>query len=295
MSAREVNRSGEMEVFAVVAEAGSFSAAARALGMSPSAVSKLVARLEERLSARLFVRSTRQLQMTAEGEVFLESARVALAALEEAEASVRRAERIEGTVRISSSASYAHRRLAPLMPAFLARYPEVEVELVVADRVLDLVAEPAELAVRAGPLPSSSLVARRLGQTPIRLVASPEYLASRGTPTRPEQLRDHDRLGFSYPRLQASWRYREEPAGRFRVRIDEGETLLRLALAGAGIAAVTDFVAGEDLASGRLTEVLPGVLEGSVEPFHVVFVGRGGPVPARARALIEALVEGGRI
>ena len=180
MSRQDVNRSGEMEVFTRVVEQGGFSAAARALSMTPSAVSKLVARLEARLGLRLFNRSTRQLQLTAEGRVFYDRSVRVLADLADAERGAAANDAPRGRLSVNANVPFGEAALLPLVPAFLERYPEISLDIVLTDEVIDLIEHRTDVAVRAGPLKNSSLVARKLGETRKSIVASPDYLARRG-------------------------------------------------------------------------------------------------------------------
>ncbi|MFN7025923.1 MAG: LysR family transcriptional regulator, partial [Pseudorhizobium sp.] len=182
MARPEVNRSGEMEVFVRVVELGGFSPAARAARITPSAVSKLIRRLEARLGTRLLNRSTRQLQLTPEGCAFYERATGILADLEDAERNASVGEQAVGRVRLNTSASYFNHVLAPALPQFLALHPGVTLDIVQTDTVIDLLAERTDIAVRAGPLKSSSLVARKLGETASTIVAAPSYLERCGEP-----------------------------------------------------------------------------------------------------------------
>ncbi|MBS7543426.1 LysR family transcriptional regulator [Ancylobacter oerskovii] len=300
MARHEINRSGEMEVFVRVVEHGGFSAAARASRMTPSAVSKLVARLEARLGSRLVTRSTRRLELTPEGCAFYERAARILADMEEAERSAGAGERPVGRVRISTSASYGVHVLAPILPDFLSEHPGVSLDIVQTDTVVDLLAERTDVAIRAGELKSSSLLARRLGDTAKLIVAAPAYLARAGTPQRAAELEAHLRLGFSYERAVEGWPLREDgreillPAAG-RVQASDGEALRRLALAGVGLARLAAFTVREDIAAGRLVPVLEALNPGDRESFHAVHPGSGGPLPARVRALIDFLAERGRV
>ncbi|MBN13999.1 LysR family transcriptional regulator [Pelagibacterium nitratireducens] len=300
MARLDVNRSGEMEVFVRVVELGGFSPAARAGRMTPSAVSKLIARLEARLGARLLNRSTRQLQLTPEGCTFYERATRVLADLEDAERAASIGEEAIGRVRINTSASYATHILAPLLPDFLARHPGVTLDIVQTDAVVDLLAERMDVAIRAGPLKSSSLVARKLGETPLLIVAAPSYLERRGEPHSIADLQNHDRLGFGYARAVDGWALCENgkavvvPATG-RVQVSDGEALRQLALSGVGLARLAAFTVRDDIAAGRLVPVLGHLVSGDPEPFHAVYVGQGGPLPSRVRALLDFLARYGRV
>jgi DNA-binding transcriptional LysR family regulator len=300
MARSETNRSGEMEVFVYVVERGGFSAAARVCHMTPSAVSKLVARLEARLGARLVNRSTRAFQLTPEGCAFYERATRILADMEDAERAAGAGEQPVGRIRLNTSASYANHILAKILPEFLERYPGVTLDLVQTDMVVDLLAERTDVAVRAGPLKSSSLVARKLGDTALIIVASPLYLARFGEPTTIEDLERHNRLGFGYARTVDGWPMRKGAENIVipavgRVQASDGEGLRRLALAGVGLARLASFTVREDIAAGRLAPVLEHLNPGDREAFHAIHVGQGGPSPSRVRALLDFLAERGRV
>jgi DNA-binding transcriptional LysR family regulator len=295
-----VNRTGEMEVFVRVVEQSGFSAAARLCGMSPSAVSKLVARLEQRLGARLVNRSTRKLQLTPEGCAYFERATRILADLDEAERIAAAGEQPSGRIRINTSASFGTHILAPLVPAFLARYPEVSLDIVQTDAVVDLMAERVDVAVRAGPMQSSSLVARWLGATRMIIVGAPSYLEHFGTPRSATDLETHNRLAFCYVRALAGWpvldggtTLRIPTAGS--VQASDGEALRHLALAGAGLARMAAFTVRDDIRARRLVPVLEECNPGDREELHAVYLGQGGPLPARVRALLDFLAENVKI
>lgn len=300
MARIEINRSGEMEVFARVVEQGGFSSAARHCRMTPSAVSKLVARLEARLGARLVNRSTRAFQLTPEGCAFYERATRILADIADAERGAGAGEKPVGRVRLNTSASYATHILAPILPEFLERHPNVTLDLVQTDMVVDLLSERTDVAVRAGPLKSSSLVARKLGDTPMTIVASPSYLARFGEPKTVDSLDRHNRLGFGYVRAVDGWPLMQKGGTVVvpttgRVQASDGEALRRLALCGAGLARLAAFTVRDDIAAGRLVPVLEEFNPGDREAFHAIHIGQGGPLPSRVRALLDFLAEKGRV
>ncbi|MGN6536925.1 MAG: LysR family transcriptional regulator [Mesorhizobium sp.] len=300
MARLETNRSGEMEVFVRVVELGGFSPAARVARMTPSAVSKLIARLEARLGARLLNRSTRQLQLTLEGCAFYERATRILADLEDAERVASIGEQAVGRVRVNTSASYFNHVLAPVLPEFLALHPGVTLDIVQTDAVVDLLAERTDVAVRAGPLKSSSLVARKLGETALTIVAAPSYLERCGEPRSIADLEHHNRLGFGYARAVDGWPLREESETIVmpvtgRVQTSDGEGLRYLALAGVGLARLATFTVREDIAAGRLVPVLGDLDTGEKEAFHAIHIGQGGPLPSRVRALLDFLSENGKV
>jgi DNA-binding transcriptional LysR family regulator len=300
MSRIDVNRSGDMSVFTAVVEAGGLSAAARVLDMTPSAVSKLLARLEARLRTRLVNRTTRKLTLTPEGDAFYERARLILAEIDDAERLASGEETPSGRLRITTSASYGTHVLSPILGAFLDRHPRIGIEIIQTDTVVDLVSERADIAIRAGPLQSSTLIARKLGDTRLIFVASPDYIARRGAPQTPDDFKRHDRLDFTYRRALSEWRIRAEKGEvpvdpPVRLKASDGEALRLMAIQGMGIARQASFTCQADLAAGRLVEILPDRMVIEVEAFHAVYLGQGGPVPVRVRAALDFLAEHGRI
>ncbi|VWX61854.1 DNA-binding transcriptional regulator, LysR family [Burkholderiales bacterium 8X] len=296
MPRTEVNRSGEMEAFVQVVERGGFSSAARVLGMTPSAISKLVSRLEARLGVQLVQRSTRKLQLTPEGGQFYERSTQVLADLDEAERCAAAAASPRGRVSINASVSFGQLVLVPLLPAFLERHPEVTIDISVTDRVVDLMDERADIAIRWGPLPPSDLVARRLGETGQAIVAAPSYLARFGTPRTPEELEAHNRLGTNYRRNLPGWPLRVDGKPLDlpvvgNVRASDGETLRRLALAGIGLARLSLYHVGQDIDEGRLVPVMEEFNPQEAAPIHAVYLGKPGRLPARVRAVLDFLVE----
>lgn len=296
MSRQEINRSGEMEVFVRAVELGGFTAAAMACRMTPSAVSKLITRLERRLGARLINRSTRRLQLTPEGCAFFERSVAILADIAEAERHASAGEQAAGHIRINTSGSFGNHVLAPLVPAFMALHPNISLEIFHTDRIVDLMEERADVAIRAGPLKSSSLTARKLGAARKVIVASPAYLQRHGTPRSLRELEKHCRIGFAYSRAIEGWPLLVDgeiatvPPPR-SLQVSDGEAMRHLALGGAGLARLAAFTVGSDIAAGRLLPVLEALNPGDVEEFHAVYIGQGGPLPARVRALLEFLRE----
>ena len=292
----DVNRFAEMEVFVRAVELGGFSAAARALRMTPSAVSKLVGRLEARLGVRLLNRSTRQIQLTPEGCVFYERSVRVLADLAEAERGALLDEAPRGRLSVNSNVPFGEHFLLPLVPEFLHRHPGITLDIVLTDEVVDILVQRTDIAVRAGPMKSSSLVARKLGETRKLVVGAPAYFERHGLPQRPGDLEHHNRLGFTYARALEGWPFVEEGeainwpvAGN--AQISDGSSLRRLALAGLGLARLAAFQVRDDIAAGRLVPVLEAFNPGDVEEVHAVFLGHGGYLPPRVRALLDFLVE----
>ena len=296
MARLDVNRSGEMEVFVQVVELSGFSAAARAYRMTPSAVSKLVARLESRLGTRLVNRSTRRLELTPEGCVFYERSLRVLADLDEAERGAAASDLPSGRLRVNANVPFWTHVLLPIVPEFLARYPGVALDIALTDAVVDLLEDRTDVAIRAGPLKSSRLIARKLGETPMVIVAAPSYLERHGTPGRPADLERHNRIGLGYSRAIEGWPVMENgtrislvPNGN--AQVSNGDALRQLVLAGLGLARLAAFQVKDDIAAGRLVAVLEDCNPGDTEAVHAVFLGQGGQLPARVRAFLDFLVE----
>ena len=253
----------DIAVFVHVVRSGSFTAAAEKLDLSKSVVSKYVTRLEDRLGARLLNRTTRRLSLTEVGQAFFERSQRALCEIEEAEAEVSRLQsEPRGELRLSSPMSFGILHVAPLLPAFQVRYPELTVDMVLDDRKTDLVDEGFDLAIRIGELPDSSLVARRLGPCRQVVCGSPEYFARNGVPQSPEDLADHPALTYRYQDAPAEWRLVDDE-GNFhqvaingRLQMNNSLALREALLKGAGVTLTPTFVVGADIKAGRLMAVL---------------------------------------
>ncbi|MGE0237124.1 MAG: LysR family transcriptional regulator [Parvibaculaceae bacterium] len=295
MTRLDVNRSGEIEVFVRVVDLGGFSAAARTFNMTPSAVSKLVARLENRLGARLINRSTRKLQLTAEGAAFYDRGLRILDDMKTAEREAAAGAQPRGRLRVNSNVPFGHHYLLPLLPDFLAEYPQVKVDVVLTDRVVDLFEERADVAIRTGPLRESRLVARKLGESRLIVVASPDYLSRHGEPRTLADLARHNRLGFCFARHIEGWPFIDEDGASRTMALDgnalvsDGEALRQMALAGLGLARLSSFHITPDIAAGRLVPVLENYNPRDIETMYAVFVGQGGHLPARVRAFLDYL------
>ncbi|APR79467.1 Transcriptional regulator, LysR family protein [Minicystis rosea] len=290
----DVNRSGEMEAFVHVVDRGSFSEAAHALDMTPSAVSKLIARLEARLGVQLLHRSTRKLTLTTEGRAFYDRGVRVLADLDEAERAAAADATPRGRVSVNASVAFGHHVLVPLVPRLVEQHPLITLDLSLTDRIIDLIEERTDIAVRWGELPPSELVARRLGETGQLIVGSPAYLARHGTPRTPEQLEQHHRLSWSYRRSVAGWPLQRggrafEIAPGNGIRAADGETLRQLALAGVGLARLSRYHVQADLDAKRLVPVLEKHNPHELSPIHAVYVGKTGHLPARVRAVLDFL------
>jgi DNA-binding transcriptional LysR family regulator len=269
--------------------------------MTPSAVSKLVARLETRLGVRLVNRSTRKLQLTPEGATYYERAMRILDDIATAEREATTGAAPRGRLRVNTSVPFGLHRLLPLLPGFIERYPNVGVDVALTDIVVDLMEERADIAIRVGPLRESRLLARKLGESPMVVVAAPSYLARHGTPQTPADLENHNRLGFCFPKQTESWPFRDGRGGTIAVApvgnslVSDGEAMRHLTIAGLGLARLTRFHVDDDIAARRLTPLLETYNPGDREAIHAVFVGHGGQLSARVRAFLDYLVEHVRI
>lgn len=291
------NRAGEMDVFVLAAELKSFSATGRKLGLSPSAVSKLVTRIEDRLGARLLVRTTRRLELTPEGEVYLGRARRILAEIAETERIVAAGARVvpRGPLRVNASVGFGERYILPLAPAFLSLYPEIELDLTLTDGVIDVIGERADVAIRSGPLRDSSLKARKLLESRKVVVAAPAYLDRAGTPRHPDELVAHNCLRFNFRRSMEGWPFLSGDGKAVEVRevsgnmlVSSGAILRQLCLDGLGIGRIGRFHVEEDIAAGTLVPLLEDYNPGEVEVVHAVFAGHEH-LAARIRAFIDFL------
>lgn len=289
------NRIGELQVFLRVVETGSFSAAARQTRTTPSTVSKLIARIEARLGVRLIERSTRRLSLTEEGRLFYERGKAMIGAFDDFERDLTAgAASTGGTVRINASVGLGVHGLEPLLPAFWAAYPNIVVDLSLSDEIVDLYLDRTDIAFRIGPLADSSLTARRIGSVRRRIVGAPDYLARHGTPDTIEDLDRHNCLGFNFRRSGPIWPLNHggrtvDRAVAGSLLANNGETVRRMALAGVGLARLGDFHVRDDLATGRLIEVLPGFGDGDADVVHALYLG-GRHVPHRIRLLLDFIV-----
>jgi DNA-binding transcriptional LysR family regulator len=293
------NRLGEMQVFVLAAELQSFSAAGRRLKLSPSAVSKLVTRIEDRLGTRLLVRSTRTMTLTPEGDVYLSRARRILAEIAETELTVAAGGKTvpRGLLRINASVGFGERYLLPIAPGFLRLYPEVRLDISLTDGVIGLIEERTDIAIRSGPMDDSTLKARKLLESPRLIVASPAYLETHGVPTSPQDLTDHNCLCFNFRQSLNEWPFRDPGAPNvYRLAVsgdmtvNSGMIIRRLCLAGSGLGRVGQFHVQPDIDAGLLIPVLQNYNPGDTEMVHAVFAGHEH-LAARIRAFIDFLIE----
>ena len=285
----------EMRTFVQVVDTGSFVGAAEPLDMSKAAVSRYVADLEARLGVRLLHRTTRRLSLTEDGEVFYLRCKELLGGLDAAEAEVTaRSGDAVGQLRVNAPVSFGILYLAPVWAAFKARHPQVSFDVTLSDRVVDIVDEGFDLAIRITQLHSSSLISRRLASARMVLCASPTYLARQGTPVHPSELVQHHILAYSYWSSRDEWAF-DGPDGVVVVkttpclRSNNGDTCRAVALAHEGIILQPSFMVGADLAAGTLVELCPGyrALEMGI---HAVYSSRKHVAP-KVRLLIDFLVE----
>jgi len=294
-----VDKFQEMRAFVTVVDTGSFVRAADALGTSKTAVSRLVGELESRLGTRLLHRTTRKLSMTPEGEVFYERCRQLLDGLAEAEAELtaHSGEAI-GQLRVNVPVTFGLLHLAPLWPAFMELHPKVALDVTLSDRLVDLVDEGYDLAVRIARLQASSLVSRQLTSTRMILCASPEYLRRHGAPQHPADIAQHAVISYTLLSMGELWEF-EGPEGPVsvkvspRMRTNSGDTCCAAAVQHQGIVLQPSFLVGAHLASGALVEVLPEYR--SIElGVYAVFPTRKHLTP-KVRALIDFLVNAFRM
>lgn len=289
------DRARALEVFTAVVDLGSFSAAGRALDLTPSAVSRTIDRIETRLGVRLLLRSTRALTLTAEGRSYLQAARRILADLNDAEQQIADQGAPRGRLRVSAAQSHGRLCVVPLLGEFVRLYPHILVDIALTDALVDVAGGEADVAIRFGPLADSGLMARKLGETGRVIVASPDYLARSGTPRVPEDLHHHNCLNFNFRRVEPIWPFRRDGQD-FSLKVEgtieanNGETLGELAAQAVGITRVGSFSVVGEIESGRLVPLLEEYNPGDIEHIHAVFVG-GGNIPARVRVFVDFLVD----
>lgn len=285
----------ELQAFTRVVDGGSITAAAEQLGQTASGISRALGRLEDKLEVTLLRRTTRRLELTEEGAAFLAQARRILAAVEDAEEQMALRRQVPaGRLRVNAASPFMLHVLVPLVADFRARFPQIELELNSNDQIIDLLEQRTDLAIRIGPLRDSSLHARPLGASRIRVLASPAYLAARGTPASPADLGGHELLGFTQPESLNTWPLRHLHGDGLVVaptlKASSGETLRQLALAGAGLVCLSDFMTDRDRADGVLVEVLAGHNVDTRQPINAVYY-RNTALSARITCFLDYLSE----
>ena len=283
----------EMKTFAAVVDGGSFVQAADALDMSKPAVSRHVAELEQRLGVRLLQRTTRKLSLTEEGRLFYGRCKTVLADVEVAEEEITaKSVAVKGLIKVNVPVSFGLLALAPLWPDFMTSYPDVELDITLADRIVDLVEEGYDLAVRIARLPNSSLVSRKLASTRLLLCASPAYLKKHRKLKHPSELAGHAVLSYSLLATGDQWDF-EGPEGKVSVtvkpvmRTNSGDTCIAAARKGKGVILQPSFMVGADLASGALVELMPDYRSSEFGIFAVYPTRQY--VSPKVRALIDFL------
>jgi DNA-binding transcriptional LysR family regulator len=290
-----MDRIDAMQAFVAVADLQGFAPAARKLGLSPSNVTRLIAALEERLGARLLQRTTRQVALTDAGARYLERARRILADVDEAEGSAQdERARPGGRLVISAPIGFGRLHVSPVVSAYLKRYPEVSTELRLSDRMVNLVEEGADLAVRIGHLPDSTLVARHVGVMRRIVVASPAYLARRGEPKTPAAMASHDTIQFGAMTAVPDWRFVENGrevrvATAPRLSTNSADAAIQYAEADGGLTRVLAYQAAESLRTRRLQIVL-ALFEQPALPIHIVYP-TSRLLSAKVRTFIDLVTE----
>ncbi|MFC3127335.1 LysR family transcriptional regulator [Pseudoroseomonas globiformis] len=275
-----MDRLAEMQVFVRSVEDGSFSAAGRSLSLTPSAVSKLIARLENRLGVVLFNRSLRSLALTPEGEAFYPAARQAIEAVEEAESTASSGTQLRDVLRVRSIPTFAVHLLAPLLPAFRRQHPTLRLEFILSNEPGNLLEGGVDVAINIGDLPDSSLIVRRVLDMRWIICAAPSYLAEHGVPVNAAALAEHECLNFNKRMPWSAWTFRDDDRALRRIQAggsvtaNQGQMLMAMACAGVGIARLADFQVAQDLASGRLIQLFPGHEHKMEDTIYAVYQSR---------------------
>jgi DNA-binding transcriptional LysR family regulator len=290
-----MDRIDAMQAFVAVADLQGFAPAARKLGLSPSGVTRLIAALEDRLGARLLQRTTRQVTLTDVGARYLERARRILADVEEAEGAAEgERTRPSGRLVVSAPVGFGRLHVSPVMSAYLKRYPEVSAELRLADRMINLVEDGVDLAVRIGHLPDSTLVARHVGEMRRIVVASAGYLGARGEPKTPQALASHATIQFGATTASPDWRFAEDGrevgvalAPRFIT--NSSDAAIQYAEQDGGLTQVMAYQAADAIKAGRLGTIL-AKFEVPPLPIHIVYP-TSRLLSAKVRAFIDLVIE----
>lgn len=290
-----MDRIDAMQAFVTVADLGGFAPAARKLGLSPSGMTRLIAALEERLGARLLQRTTRQVTLTDTGARYLERARRILADVEEAENSAEgERTRPGGRLVVSAPNGFGRLHVSPVISAYLKRHGDVSVDLRLSDRMINLVEEGVDLAVRIGHLPDSTLVARHVGEMRRIVVASKDYLAARGEPKTPDAIAAHDTIHFGAMTASLDWRFASDGneiriLGAPRLTTNSSDAAIHYAEAGGGLTRVLAYQAAASLKAGKLKIVL-AEFEQPALPIHIVYP-TSRLLSAKVRTFIDLVTE----
>lgn len=285
----------ELQTFVTVVDSGSITAAAEQLGQTVSGISRALSRLEGKLDTTLLRRTTRRLELTEEGRFFLDRARQIVGAVEDAEDEMTaRRQQPAGRLRVNAAAPFMLHVIVPLVGGFRARFPEIELELNTSDQIIDLLEQRTDVAIRIGALRDSTLHARPLGLSRLRVLASPAYLKQRGQPRQVRELSRHSLLGFTFTETLNDWPLRHAQGDSLRIvptlLASSGETLRQLALAGDGIACLADYLTAQDQADGRLVQVLARDTLDVRQPINAVYY-RNTQLASRIRCFLDYVAE----
>ena len=284
----------QLQAFMWANEHGNFSAAARANGLTPSTISKLITRLENRLQVRLFQRGNRSLTLTEEGSAYRVSAREVINAMAEADSLAEAfPTRVSGSLRIHTMTTFAKHQILPWLPEFLATYPGLTVDIQVGAQYVDHFDQGLDIAIHSGVLPDSSRIARKIGESAWVTCASPEYLARRGTPVHPEELMTHDCFNFGFNSAWNNWQFvvnqeKVTIAITPKAVFAQGDLLRDIALGGGGIVKLAQFHIGADIKARRLVPVLQAFDIPTKEPIYLIYSNRKHLSP-RIRAFRDFL------
>jgi DNA-binding transcriptional LysR family regulator len=284
----------EMQAFIAVVDTGSITAGAQRVGLTVSATSRTLGRLEEKLQTMLLRRTTRRLELTEEGAAFLENVRSIITSVDEAEEQLA-ARRVHpvGRLRVDAATPFMLHVIVPLLPAFSTRYPQVELELNSNEGITDLIEKRTDVAFRIGALKDSSLHARPIGSSRVRIFASPDYLQSHGTPTTPAELARHVLLGFTQPASLNEWPLRDKDGSALHIKptiaSSSGETLRQMALTGLGIVCLSDFMTRQDRLDRRLVPLLSDHLLDVRQPINAVYY-RNTALSSRITCFVDHVI-----
>lgn len=285
----------ELQAFATVVDTGSITAAAQQLDLTVSATSRTLARLEEKLKTTLLRRTTRRLALTEEGRAFLQDARAIIESVESAEEQmIARQEQPSGRLRVDAASPFMLHVIVPLVRGYRERFPQVELELNSNEGIIDLLERRTDVAIRIGRLKDSTLRSRMVANSRLRMLASPAYLEAHGQPRKVEDLAEHALLGFNQPESLNVWPILGADGEPYRIEPDvwssSGETLRQLALEGAGIVCLSDFMTAQDREAGRLVQVLARHTQDVRQPIHAVYY-RNTAISSRIASFVDYLID----
>lgn len=285
----------ELQAFAAVVDTGSITAAAQQLDVTVSAASRTLARLEEKLKTTLLRRTTRRLELTEEGRAFLQDARAIIESVENAEEQMlARREMPSGRLRVDAATPFMLHVIVPLVRGYRERFPKVELELNSNEGIIDLLERRTDVAIRIGRLKDSTLHSRRIGNSRLRILASPAYLEAHGQPRKVEDLGKHTLLGFTQPESLNVWPILGADGEPSRIEpgiwSSSGETLRQLALEGAGVVCLSDFMTAQDREAGRLVQVLARQTLDVEQPINAVYY-RNTAISSRIASFVDYMIE----